>query len=502
MQSPAQPFNTPRGLTLSRRIRRATSLLSRPTQWRLFLCVLLVNDIIMTGIGFLLAAWIRFNLQLPFFNLSAKPTVPTITVFVVAFVPLWCAIFAAQGLYQRRNLLGGTEEYAAAVRATTSGMLLIVVFGFLRPIFTPARGWVLLAWLFAIAFVIGSRFALRRVIYLLRRRGFFLSPTLIIGANDEACTLAEQLATWRTSGLFILGFVDDHAATGTRITGRFHTLGNCDDLDKLIQEHEVEELVLATSALTQEQILTIFKRYGVRPNLNLRLSSGLFEIISTGLEVKEVASVPLVRINHVRLTGVDWVLKSLLDIVGGLLLSMLVVPLVLLVALFIKFDSPGPIFYKRRVMGLNGRQFNAYKFRTMYTNGDEILAAYPQLEAELSQNHKLKDDPRITPIGRWLRKTSLDELPQLLNVLRREMSIVGPRMIAPEEIAMYDQWDINLLTVHPGITGLWQVSGRSDISYNERVHLDMRYIRNWSIWLDLHILFRTIPAVIKGHGAY
>ena len=153
-------------------------------------------------------------------------------------------------------------------------------------------------------------------------------------------------------------------------------------------------------------------------------------------------------------------------------------------------------------MGLNGRKFDAYKFRTMYVNGDEILANHPELQQELSQNHKLKKDPRITRIGSILRKFSLDELPQLFNVIKRDMSLVGPRIIAPNEMAKYDQWSMNLLTIPPGITGQWQVSGRSDISYEERVRLDMHYIRNWTIWLDLQILFRTIPAVLRGDGAY
>ncbi len=138
----------------------------------------------------------------------------------------------------------------------------------------------------------------------------------------------------------------------------------------------------------------------------------------------------------------------------------------------------------------------------MLVNGDDLLAAHPDLQAELAANHKLKNDPRVTRIGRILRRTSLDELPQLFNVLRREMSLVGPRMISPIEISKYNQWDMNLLTVPPGITGLWQVSGRSDISYEERVRLDMHYIRNWTIWLDLELLFQTLPAVIKGRGAY
>ena len=138
----------------------------------------------------------------------------------------------------------------------------------------------------------------------------------------------------------------------------------------------------------------------------------------------------------------------------------------------------------------------------MVMNGDEILDEFPVLREELARNHKLKDDPRITRIGALLRKYSLDELPQLLNVLKRDMTLVGPRMISPEEVSMYKQFDMNLLTVLPGITGLWQVSGRSDISYEERVRLDMYYVRNWSLWLDLQLLFQTIPAVLKARGAY
>jgi lipopolysaccharide/colanic/teichoic acid biosynthesis glycosyltransferase len=153
-------------------------------------------------------------------------------------------------------------------------------------------------------------------------------------------------------------------------------------------------------------------------------------------------------------------------------------------------------------MGLNGKRFYALKFRTMVMNGDEILDRFPVLREELARNHKLKNDPRVTRIGALLRKYSLDELPQLFNVLKRDMTLVGPRMISPEEVTMYKQFDMNLLTVLPGITGLWQVSGRSDISYEERVRLDMYYVRNWSLWLDFQLLFQTLPAVLRAKGAY
>lgn len=195
-------------------------------------------------------------------------------------------------------------------------------------------------------------------------------------------------------------------------------------------------------------------------------------------------------------------LKAMLDYMIVIPALLLTWPIFLVLAILVRLDSPGPIIHRRKVLGRDGRIFYAFKFRTMYINGDEILNQYPHLKAELNANYKLKCDPRITRIGKLLRKFSLDELPQLFNVLRQEMSIVGPRIIAPNEIVKYGRSGENLLTVQPGLTGLWQVSGRSNTSYDERVALDMNYIQNWSVWMDISILFRTIPAVMKGDGAY
>jgi lipopolysaccharide/colanic/teichoic acid biosynthesis glycosyltransferase len=195
-------------------------------------------------------------------------------------------------------------------------------------------------------------------------------------------------------------------------------------------------------------------------------------------------------------------LKALLDFAIVLPTLLLIWPLFAILAIAVKLDSPGPVIHRRRVLGRDGRIFEAFKFRTMYVNGDEILARHPKLKAELQQNYKLKCDPRITRVGSFLRKFSLDELPQLFNVLAQDMSVIGPRIIAPDEITKYGQWGQTLLTVMPGLTGLWQVSGRSNTSYDERVNLDMQYIDNWSIFMDIKILLKTIPAVMKGDGAY
>jgi lipopolysaccharide/colanic/teichoic acid biosynthesis glycosyltransferase len=198
----------------------------------------------------------------------------------------------------------------------------------------------------------------------------------------------------------------------------------------------------------------------------------------------------------------DETLKAMMDFSLTVIGLALISPLLLALAVIVKLDSRGPALYRRRVMGRGGTQFDAFKFRTMLVNGDAILAAHPELRAEWEREQKLKDDPRITRSGQWMRRLSLDELPQLFNVLGGQMSLVGPRMIAPVELARYGDDATELLTVKPGITGLWQVSGRSDLGYADRARLDMEYVRTRSFWLDLKLLLLTLPTVLMKKGAY
>ena len=471
--------------------------------WSGYIASLLVNDALMTLAAFRMAYFIRFEMSLEIFKLDAHPEKPFYFTLSFIVLPLWISFMVIAGLYRRENLLGGTEEYSRIARVSTAGMLILIVAGFLDPAFIIARGWLLMAWFFSFFFILVGRFCLRRGVYYLRRHGYFLSNTIIIGANDEGLSLARQLLAWDTSGMRVIGFVDKKFRPGTLLFGNMRVLGTTDQLDEVIQGYAVEELVLASSAISShDKMLEIFQRYGVNSGVNVRMSSGLYEIITTGLTVKEFAYVPLVGVNKVRLTGVNTFIKFVMDYVMAITAMLVLLPLICFIGLLIKLDSPGPVLHKRRVLGVNGKQFNALKFRTMHMNGDFILDGYPELKEELLRTHKLKVDPRVTRVGRWLRRFSLDELPQFLNVIYRDMSVVGPRMIVPEEIDNYSQWSINLLTVKPGLTGLWQVSGRSDVTYEERVRLDMHYIRNWSVWLDLQILWRTLPVVFKGHGAY
>jgi exopolysaccharide biosynthesis polyprenyl glycosylphosphotransferase len=503
MSSSLSKFDSMFETTLDGKVISVKKKISLQRQWQYFLLTLIITDFVMLWSAFWLAYLIRFRLGVPVFELWVRPSVVYYQQLMIILIILFLGVFYIQGLYNKDQLLGGTKEYSALFNATTIGVVVVIAAGFLEPTFILARGWLLVAWV--LAFLMGSigRFTLRRIVYMLRKHGYFLSPAIIVGANDEGIMLAQQLLQWKTSGFHVLGFVDKKIKPGEKVHGHLKCLGNMEQLDSILEKYGIEELILASSAITsRDKMVEIFKKYSFSTNLNVRFSSGLYEIITTGVTVSQFAYVPLMGVNPARLSGVEQVGKYLIDYLITLPVVILGSPIFLLIAAAIKLDSPGPIIHRRRVVGINGRQFDAYKFRSMHVNGDEILEKHPDLHKELQENHKLKTDPRVTRIGRLLRKFSLDELPQFFNVFRGEMSLVGPRMITPEEIEKYNQWDTNLLTVRPGITGLWQVSGRSDISYEERVRLDMYYIRNWNMWLDIQLIIQTIPAVLKGRGAY
>lgn len=470
-------------------------------EWPVLITALILSDFLLNYFAFRLAFWVRYSSGWQIFSIWTEPRIDYAD-FSLLILPVWLVIFAAVGLYNPSNLLGGIREYSLVFNATTLGMFVNISAGFLFPDgLVLARAWVLLAWLFSFISIATGRFIIRRAIYRLRKDGLFQSKAIVVGSNTEAWLVADQLLNSKSSGLHISGYVRCEECSD-QIMDTMSCLGYFDELDQIVRKYNVRVLILISSALSQEQIISIFRKFGTSKNIDLRMSSGLYEIITTGLQVKEEGMVPLVAINKVRLTGVDQVLKTILDYCIVIPVLILLSPFFLLIAIAIKLDSPGPVIYLRRVMGVNGKQFNAYKFRTMRQDSDEILASNPEWVEEYKTNFKLKDDPRVTRLGKFLRKTSIDELPQLANILRNEMSLVGPRMICPDELEKYNQWDINLLTIKPGLTGLWQVRGRSDVSYEERVRYDMYYIRNWNFWLDVQIILQTIPTILFRRGAY
>jgi exopolysaccharide biosynthesis polyprenyl glycosylphosphotransferase len=487
---------------VGQRVAPAIGATLQSSQWRIITIILVILDSGMIFLAFRLAFWIRFSASLPIFQLDVVPSPQKYLWLTLILLPVWVAIFGILGLYNRQNLFHGKRETSLLMNASTISVFLVMVTDFLEADLVLARGWLLIAWVATFVTTSIGRFAIRRVVQILRRKGLLLAPAIIVGTNEEARLLAEQFSQVEFSGLKIVGFVDSALPQNTLVYRNLKTIGNLDHIDQVVQDHGVCEVILAASSVDQAGLMMLFKKFGFSDSVNLRMSSGLYEIIATGFQVTEFSNVPLVGINKVRLTGLNQAAKLLLDYSLAIPLMVVLIPVLAIIAILVRIDSPGPVIHRRRVMGVGGTQFDAYKFRTMYTNGDEILKSHPELLEEYQKNIKLKVDPRVTRLGRFLRKASLDELPQIFNVLKNEMSLVGPRMICPDEMALYQQAGINLLTVKPGITGLWQVSGRSDTSYEARVQMDMYYIRNWSIWMDLQILLRTVPSVLFGKGAY
>ena len=418
-------------------------------------------------------------------------------------IPISILVFVPFKLYESHVLLGGVTEYSRAFNACTVSTMIVVLGTFFIPQFVVSRMWVVSAWIFSFVLVLLNRFLCRRLAYAVRQRGYLLTPAVIVGTNEEAVTLAADLSCWQASGLRLIGFVSSNSPEDRDGTLDFPILGSASEIHRIIKEYAIEDLIVAITALKREDLLRLCEEVNSFPDVNLRLSSGLYELLTTQVRVRTMGPVPLVSLNKIRLEPAEAYVKTVLEYSLSLVALLLLFPLFLVIAVLIKIDSPGPIVYRRRVLGVSGKQFDAFKFRTMHTNGDDLLNHHPSLVSLLRLHHKLKADPRITKLGRWLRKYSLDELPQLFNVLLGQMSLVGPRMISPAEAEKYGRYKLNLLTVKPGITGLWQVSGRSNLTYDERVRLDMYYVRNYSVWLDLQILFvQTIPTIIRGHGAY
>ncbi|WP_298817334.1 sugar transferase [Chloroflexus sp.] len=461
---------------------------------------LMAGDAITITASFVIAYAVRFFTDLPIFAEGAMQP-EFYTLLIALLVPGWIGIFALHGLYQPTSLFNGTHEYNQIFNAASKGMIFVIFLTFLIPEIVIARGWLVISWVLSFTLPILWRFGFRRVVYRLRKQGHLRERILVIGATDEGRAIVEQLLAEHRSGAQIIGFLDDRLPVGSEvIAGKARVLGTTRDFAKLVEQYQIETIVIADTNLIRERLINIDGAMDLLNRLEVRLAPGLFDLLTIGVQVREQGAVPLLRLNKTRITGLHAIGKTIIDRVGALIGLIVFSPLFLLIAIAIKLDSPGPIVYRRRVIGVGYREFDAFKFRTMYVDGDQRLT--PEQRAELEEHGKLRDDPRITRVGKLLRRASIDELPQLFNVLCGQMSLVGPRMITAGEMRHFGRWQHNLLTVRPGLTGLWQISGRSNLGYADRVRLDMYYIRNYSIWLDLLIIVRTIPALLNGEGAY
>ena len=340
----------------------------------------------------------------------------------------------------------------------------------------------------------------------LQRKGLLQIPVIIIGAGKTAELLANTIASDAGMGYKIVGLLEDNQVQHG-ILDQFPVLGTFDDAEKVIQETGVKRLFIAAPGLRDEMLGKLI--YRVQPLVeNIGVIPNFVGIPTGGVEVESVFSEKLLilRLKNNLARPLNRIVKTIFDYVLTLVGTICISPILLLIAAWIYHDSPGPVIFKHTRIGKDGKPFPCYKFRSMCVDAKEklaeLLANDPAAREEWERDFKLKNDPRITKSGAFLRKTSLDELPQIFNVLKGEMSLVGPRPIIQEELERYGEFVGDYLMVKPGITGMWQVSGRSDIEYAERVQLDTWYVRNWSVWIDVVLLFKTFAVVLMRKGAY
>jgi Undecaprenyl-phosphate galactose phosphotransferase WbaP len=423
-----------------------------------------------------------------------------------SYVQLWPFLFVfliaymASGLYSGAGIGAPAELRRATLCSTVLFLLLAVSTMSLRGAERYVTWTLFLALILSVALVPLSRELVRQ---LFSRASWWGVPAVIFGAGEAGKNVVRALQNDPGLGLKPVAVLDD-AERCTDVLG-VPVLGMAGLAPLLFEGQRPAYAVFAMPDVPQHRLMSMIDRYG-RNFSHILVVPELHGFSSLWVDSKNVGGMVGLELRQQVLLPDYGLIKGIVDIlltvVGGILIS----PLILLIILWVKLDSPGPVFYCQARIGRHGRKFYAWKFRSMVMDADRMLEAYlakhPELREEWERDHKLKKDPRVTRAGRFLRRTSLDELPQLWNVLRGEMSLVGPRPITDKEIEKYGRAFEIYKKVNGGITGLWQVSGRNDVSYEDRVYYDQFYVRNWSVWLDCCILFRTIAVVLLSKGAY
>lgn len=450
---------------------------------------LLLLDLALISSAFLLAYWVRFIV--PDVETSALG-LEQYTRLALAVALATVVLFGLQGLYDLERRQPWPARLYTVLSAVSIAMVLTVAASFLLGDQRFSRLWFAAGWTFSVVGLAVWRTLAQPLCAAVHDAVAPADHVLIVGANR----LGEDIAGDLQGQYRVVGFVDN----GSDLDGlpAVPHLGPIARLEQLVQAYGVDEIIIALPPSRLDQVVNIIAR-GFRRPVRVKFSSDLHDLLPQRVEVDQLAGRPY--IGFATAARVGWT-KRLFDLVSGGLILLALLPVFVLVAIAIKLDSPGPVFYRQERVGKHGRRFRIYKFRSMRRDADRLLEALRHRNEASGPLFKIRRDPRITRVGQILRRTSLDELPQLFNVLRGEMSLVGPRPPIPAEVEQYEDWQHGRLRALPGITGLWQVSGRSDVSFHDMVRLDLHYIRNWSLSLDFEILVRTIPAVLTNRGAY
>jgi exopolysaccharide biosynthesis polyprenyl glycosylphosphotransferase len=409
-------------------------------------------------------------------------------------------IFAIRGLYNIRLTGSWFRQVWTIISSCTLGVAFLITYYFIFQPPSNSRLLVPFVWAAAIVVLCTGRLFVSAVMGVLYRLGFGETRLLVVGSGRLGKMIMQHIAANPNLGYSIVGFLHDMDSPPGDF-GRFKMLGTLEDLGMVIRSMQVDEVIIALPAHLHQQgirAVRLCDRWGT----SFKLVPDLYELSLSRIDMEAVEGIPLLGIKQASLSSFQKAITRIIDITVAVLIIILGLPFWICIALAIRLTSPGEVIYRQTRIGLNGRPFKVYKFRSMYKNADQVLDALLSHNEAQGPLFKIKDDPRITPIGRFLRRTSFDEVPQLINVLKGEMSLVGPRPPLPHEVAEYEEWQKGRLTIMPGLTGLWQVRGRSDLSFDEGVLMDLYYIENWSLRLYFQILLRTIPAVLFSRGAY
>lgn len=464
-------------------------------------------DLLAAALCFLLTAAVVVAHAIPnlssFEQLFAMRMTVSNFLLIVAFMAAWHQILAAFGLYQSRRISFPQSEAVDILKATSLGTGLLLILSVIVPIRIVDTLFLVVYWSSVSTLMLLGRLVLRSALYKARLIGRNLRSVVIVGVNDRAMLMAKRIEARPELGYQIKGFVDDPSARIDSLEGTgYPLLASLGNFRSFLHQHSVDEVIICLPLKSRYEaaarIITLCEKEGVV----VRLLSDFFSLELGRMRTDFLDGLPMITITTGAQEGWLIVAKRLLDLVGSVFLIALLSPLLLATALLIKATSPGPVFFVQERLGLNKRLFCIYKFRTMVQGADRMQQELEHLNEVDGAAFKIRNDPRITPIGKFLRKTSIDELPQLFNVLKGDMSLVGPRPLPVRDYQNFDEdWHRRRFSVKPGITCLWQVGGRSDLDFNQWMELDMLYIDRWSFWLDIKILLQTIPAVLKSRGA-
>ncbi len=437
-------------------------------------------DLAMVALSFVLAYKIRTYFE--FVPVIYVEPFPQYFKFIIYTLPIWFVVFTFNGLYSIREHYGRFAAFGKIFVSVSAAAAIVMAWIFLSRTFFFSRLIIVYVWFIAIILVTVGRLLMSALQRFLYRWGIGVHRVIILGGNSSSKHLISEIQNNSRLGYKLVKVIDEQAIP---------------NLEKIFNRYQADEIIIANTHLPQSKISEILE-FCRTHQICFKMTPDLFLVRSSHVGVHTLAGVPIMEFKRTLLDGWGRIIKRLVDFFGSIFLIIFCSPVMIIVALLVKLTSRGPILFRQERVGLD-RNFIFYKFRTMKTGAEKEHEKYIKKYGNM---FKLSNDPRLTPIGKFLRKTSLDELPQFFNVLKGNMSLIGPRPPMPEEVAKYTNWQKRRLGIKPGITGLWQVSGRSNLSFDEWVRLDAYYIENWSLWLDFQIFVKTVWVVIKGRGAY